>query len=153
MITAIQPGGADEIAVTEHHRAKRETIEVQRGRISVKGTYRVRPSPGESIRMFVRFSDTYYPQAPIDFGFDHDNSLWQCPSVWLGYDGMENPSDYEIIIARLNDDVSVATRHYSTVNRVMREKHKKDNIWIGIEMAQEPPGFERLASLPLSVRK
>jgi pyrimidine deaminase RibD-like protein len=152
MITAIQPDGTNEIAVSEHHRAKRETLEVRRGRISVKGTYQVRPSPGESIFMFVRFSRTYYPQAPIDFGFDQDNSLWRCPKVWLGYDGMGNLADYEIIVARLSDDLRVAARHYSTVNRVMNNKHNLD-VWIGIEMDLEPPGFERLTSLTLGVLK
>jgi pyrimidine deaminase RibD-like protein len=153
MVTAIQPEGANEIVVTEHHRARREPLEVRRGRISVKGTYRVRPSRGDSIHMFLRFSRTYYPQAPIDFAFDHENSLWRCPSVWLGWDGMEDSSDYEIIVARLSEDLNVATRHYSTVNRVMKYKHMLEGIWIGIEMDPEPPGFERLASLTLMVRK
>jgi hypothetical protein len=103
--------------------------------------------------MFVRFSRTYYPQAPIDFGFDHENLLWRCPSVSLGWAGMEDTTDYEIIVARLSDDLNVATRHYNTVNRVMRDKHKLDGIWIGIEMDPEPPGFERLASLTLRVTK
>jgi hypothetical protein len=103
--------------------------------------------------MFVRFNRTYYPQAPIDFGFDHENSLWWCPSVSLGWAGMEGSSDYELIVARLSEDLNVATRHYSTVNRVMRDKHKRDEIWIGIEMDPEPPGFERLASLTLRVRQ
>jgi pyrimidine deaminase RibD-like protein len=153
MITAIQPDGADEITVTEHHRARRETLEVQRGRISVKGTYRLRPSPGDRISMFVRFGRTYYPQAPIDFRFDQENSLWRCPSVFLGWAGMEEPTDYEIIVARLSEDLNIATRHYNTVNRVMREKHGSDGIWIGIEMDPEPPGFEKLATLSLRVRK
>jgi hypothetical protein len=73
--------------------------------------------------------------------------------VWLGWAGMEDPSEYEIIVARLSEDLSVATRHYSTVNRVMREKHKRDGIWIGIEIDSEPPGFERLESLTLRVSK
>lgn len=153
MVTAIQPDGANGIEVTEHHRARRETLEVQRGRISVTGTYRVRPSRGDSISLFVRSNRTYFPQAPIDFGFDHENSLWRCPHVWLGWSGMEDSSDYEIIVARLSEDLNVATRHYNTVNRVMRDKHKRDGIWIGIEMDPEPPGFERLASLSLTVRK
>jgi pyrimidine deaminase RibD-like protein len=153
MLTSIQPEGTNEIEVTEHHRARRELLPVRRGRVSVKGTYRVRPSRGESISAFVRFSRTYYPQAPIDFAFDYDNSLWRCPSVYLGSNNMEDPSEYEIIIARLSDDLNVATRHYSTVNSFMKNKHKHDGIWVGIEMDPEPPGFERLASLTLSVRK
>jgi hypothetical protein len=103
--------------------------------------------------VFVRFSRTYYPQAPIDFTFNYDNALWRCPSVWLGYNKMEDPSEYEIIIARLSEDLNVATRHYSMVNRFMKDKHKLDGIWVGIEMDPEPPGFERLASLTLNVRK
>ncbi len=102
--------------------------------------------------MFLRFDRAYYPQAPIDWGFDHDSSLWRCPSVWLGWAGMDEPSDYELIVARLSDDLRVAVRHYSTVNRVMRERHRKDGIWIGIEMDTEPPGFERLCSLALKVK-
>jgi len=153
MVTAIQPEGSTETVVTEHHRARRETLEVSRGVISLKGTYRVRPARGDSISMFVRFGHTYYQQAPIDFGFDHENSLWRCSSVWLGWAGMEDSSDYEIIVARLSEDLSVATRHYSTVNRVRRDRHKLDGIWIGVEMDPEPPGFERLASLTLRVRK
>jgi pyrimidine deaminase RibD-like protein len=153
MVTAIQPEGTNEIEVTEHHRARRQPLVVPRGRVSVKGTYRVRPSRGESISAFVRFGRTYYPQAPIDFAFDYDNSLWRCPSVYLGSKNMEDPSEYEIIIARRSDDLNVATRHYSTVNRFMKNKHKLEGIWVGIEMDPEPPGFERLASLTLSVRK
>ena len=68
--------------------------------------------------MFVRFGRTYYPQAPIDFGFDHENSLWRCPSVWLGWAGMEGPSGYEIIVARLSEDLSVATRAYSPTRNI-----------------------------------
>jgi hypothetical protein len=66
---------------------------------------------------------------------------------------MKDFSDYEIIVARLSEDLTIVTRHYSTVNRVMRDKHKRDGIWIGIEMDPEPPGFERLASLTLRVTK
>lgn len=154
MVTALQPeGAATEIVVNEHHRARRETLEVRRGRFSVKGTYQRRPSRGDSISMFVQFNRTYYPQAPIDFGFDHENLLWRCPSVWLGSKAMQGSSEYEIIVARLSEDLRVSTRHYNTVNRVMRDKHKLDNIWIGIEMDSEPPGFERLASLTLRVKK
>jgi hypothetical protein len=65
---------------------------------------------------------------------------------------MDDASDCEIIVARLSDDLNVATRHYSAVNRVMKNKHKLDQVWIGIEMDPEPPGFEKLASLTLRVR-
>jgi pyrimidine deaminase RibD-like protein len=153
MITAIQSDGAKEIAVTEDHRAKRTTLEVRHGRISVKGTYRVRPSGGERIATFARFARTYYPQAPINFAFDHDNSLWLCPAIYLGSLDMVDPVEYEIIIARLSDDLNIATRHYSTVNQFMKNKHQLGNIWVGIEMDPEPPGFERLASLTISAGK
>jgi pyrimidine deaminase RibD-like protein len=149
MVTAIQTEGADETAVTEHHRARREALEVHTGRISVKGTYRVRPSRGDSISLFVRRNRTYYPQAPIDFGYDHENSLWRCPTVWVGEPAAS--TDDEIVIARVSEDLNIATRHYSTVNRVMMDKHKLDQIWIGIEIDPEPPGFERLASVTVRV--
>jgi len=153
MFTAIQRAGADEIPVTEDHRAKREALTVSKGKLSVKGTYRVRPLPGENIRMFLRFFNLYYPQNPIDFSFDHENSLWRCQPVWVGYEDMKDPSDYELIIARLSDDLNVAVRHYWEVNRVAKDKHKVEGVWVGLEMSQLPPGFERLASLPLSVTK
>lgn len=156
MFTAIQPDGADEIEVADIHRATRErrkTLTVRKGRLSLKGTYRVRPLPGDNIRMFLRFYNRYYPQAPIDWNFDRENSLWRCTPVGVGYEGMKDPSDYELIIARLSDDLNVAVRQYSEVNRFMKDKHNKPNVWIGIEMDPEPPGFERLASLSLSVRK
>jgi pyrimidine deaminase RibD-like protein len=154
MVTALQPErAATEIVVNEHHRATRDKLEVRRGRYSVRGTYQRRPSRGDGIYMFVRFDRTYYPQAPIDFGFDHESSLWRCPSVWLGSAEMKEPWEYEIIVARLSEDLRVSTRHYSSVNRVMRDKHHQDGIWIGIEMDSEPPGFERLASLTLRVKK
>jgi pyrimidine deaminase RibD-like protein len=152
MITAIQAEGTDEIVVTEHHRAGREFLEVRRGRISVKGTYRVRPSRGESITAFVRSDRRYYPQAPIDFTLDYENRLWRSP-IYLGSKDMQDPSEYEFIIARLSDDLNVATRHYDTVNRFMKNRHQLQNVWVGIEMDPEPPGFERLASLTFSVRK
>jgi pyrimidine deaminase RibD-like protein len=153
MFTAIQPDGADEIAITENHRARRDTLTLRPGRISLKGTYRVRPLRGENIQMLVRFDHRYYPQAPIDFSFDQENSLWRCPAVWLGSASTPEGSwDYELIIARVSDDLNIAMSQYSTVNRFMKGKHGLD-VWVGIEMNPEPPGFERLASLTLSVRK
>ena len=118
----------------------------------MEGTYRVRPSTGESISTFVCSGRTYFPQDPIDFTLDYDNSLWRS-SVYLGYKDMEDRSKYEIIIAKLSDDLNIATRHYYKVNRFMKNNHKLREIWVGIEMDPEPPGFERLASLTLSVRK
>lgn len=154
MFTAIQPEGADEINITEDYRGKRrKTLTIRRGRLSLRGTYRLRPQRGESIRMFLRFGNLYYPQAPINFSFDYQNSLWQCSPVSVGYDGMKDPSDYELIIARSSDDLNVAIRHYSEVNRFMKVKRNLPGVWIGIEMDLEPPGFERLTELSLSVQK
>jgi len=145
MVTAIQAEGRDETAVTEHHRARRDTLEVQTRKIAVKGSYRVRPSPGDNIRLFVGRNHIYYPQAPIDFGYDHENSLWLCPTVAIGEPNV--PSDNEIVIARISEDLNVAVRQYGRVNRQMKQRHNLDHVWVGIEMDPEPPGFERLASV------
>lgn len=149
MVAAIQPEGANEIAVNEHHRARREVLEVRTNKVSVRGTYRVRPVPGDSIRLFVRRDRTYYPQAPINFGYDHDNSLWQCAVAWLK--AGDDSSDNEIIVARLSEDLNTVTRHYSKVHQVLLAENNL-NKWVGIDMDPEPPGFKRLASLTVRVR-
>jgi len=145
MVIAIQPEGADEITVSERHRTRRDTLEVQTRKMAVKGTYRVRPSPGDNIRLFVRRDHAYYPQAPIDFGYDHENSLWLCPTVVVGDPNVS--SDNEIVIARVSEDLNVAVRQYGRVNRHMKQKYDLNQVWVGIEMDPEPPGFDKLASV------
>lgn len=148
-IRAVKPEGAAEIEVDERHRARGRSIEVRRGRISVTGTYRVRPSPGDRITMLVRFGNLYFPQAPIDFSFDRENSMWLCPSVYLGWPGMDSQNDYEIIVARTSEDLDVSVGHYYAVHEWVRLNHKIE-AWVGIEMKQ-PPGLERLVSLTAKV--
>ena len=140
MITQIQPEGAELIEVTPDHRMKRKILEVGKYKNTIRGVYRVRPQPGDSIAMFVRRDRTYNPQAPINFSFDQENRMWEIPAVWLGSN--PEPATYEIIIARLSADLNVATRHYSDVHSATRQ-------WVGLHMDPEPPGFERLASLTL----
>ena len=70
----------------------------------------------------------------------------------LGWPKMEDPTEYEVIVAKLSDDLNIAIRHYSTVSLFMKKKHDL-GVWVGIEMEPEPPGFERLAALLLRVRK
>ena len=65
MITQIQPEGAEPIEVTPDHRMKRKILEVGKYKNTIRGVYRVRPQPGDSIAMFVRRDRTYNPQAPI----------------------------------------------------------------------------------------
>src|SRR5262249_44564387 len=97
MITQIQPEGSEPIHVTPEHRARRETLEVDRPKNAIRGSYRVRPQPGHNIAMFIRRDKTYYPQAPINFSFDQENRIWEIPVVWIGSD--PKSSTYEIIIA------------------------------------------------------
>jgi pyrimidine deaminase RibD-like protein len=106
--------------------------------ILVEGTYRVRPTKGDNVRLFVREANTYYPQAPINFDFNRENSVWQCPLAWINL--RPKAQDYEIIIARVSDDLAVSLSHYTTA-------YKATGHWIGIEMDSLPPGFERLASV------
>jgi pyrimidine deaminase RibD-like protein len=150
MITAIQTEGGDAIEVTEHHRAKRQSLKVGTGKVTIRGTYRVRPMPGERITLFVRRDRQYYPQAPIDFSFDKGNSLWQAPSAWINAGAA--PVDNEIVIARLSEDLSIAIHNYAKVHDVIFAEYKTDR-WIGIELDHEPPGFERLTSLTISAVK
>jgi hypothetical protein len=112
--------------------------ELDQDSVPVEGTYRVRPSNGDHVLLFVRKANTYYPQAPINFDFDRDHSAWQCPRASINA-GLR-PQDYEIIVARVSDDFAVSLRHYDSA-------HKATGHWIGIEMESPPPGFERLASV------
>ncbi len=133
-----------EIPVKPEHRAANGQIEVSTSRFAVRGSYRRRPEPGESISVFVRDGRTYYPQSPIDFAYDHDQSIWEAPTVWLN--PKAEPVDYEIIIARESQDLRILTAHYSKVSQVIREKYKVQE-WIGFDMHPEATGFERLAKL------
>jgi pyrimidine deaminase RibD-like protein len=140
MITAVQKVGAASIEVTADHRTKREQLRIDVNGIAVRGTYRVRPTQGDRIALFVHRHGAYYPQQPIDFNFDKEKSIWQAPYAWIG--NGDPPVRNELIIARLSEDLSVAFRHYDRVHHLKKE-------WIGFELNPEPPGFERLASLTI----
>jgi len=143
IITAIHPERAQPIVVNEQHRAKGELFEVPSNQIVVRGTCRVKPAKDDCIAAFIRRGHTYYPQPPITFDYDRENTPWECRVyVSAGTSAIEN----EIIIARVSEDLQVAMQHYSTVHRVLLEEAKIDK-WIGIELNREPPGLERLASL------
>lgn len=144
VITQVQPTGSEVIEVSDQHRAQREILQTTGNKIVVRGIYRVRPSPGHRIRLFVRRGTIFYPQAPINFIFDRDNCMWECPSAALmtSADGIDN----EIVIADLSEDLTVATRHYSDVHNKLKDKARPDS-WVGIQLDPEPPGFKRLAQL------
>ena len=108
--------------------------------ISIEGIYRVRPTQGDRIRMFARHNNNYYPQGPIDFGYNKDQNRWR--KARLKLDAGPEPRTYEIIIARYSEDLAIAHRHYELVHKATRQ-------WIGLEMDVEPPGFERLASVTI----
>jgi pyrimidine deaminase RibD-like protein len=105
------------------------------GKISLRGTFRMHPRPGDRIEVFNRDGRVYYPQAPISF--HREQGTWQCEPIYLGT--KSTPTEYELIVARLSDDLDVVRRHYSRVHSVTQQ-------WIGIEMASRPSGFEVLAS-------
>jgi pyrimidine deaminase RibD-like protein len=144
MFTAVQPKDSAEIAVNMNHRAGREILRVPRGMLTMRGTYRVKPTRGDRIVMFVRRGNRYMPQQAIDFEYDRSNDLWQAPSAWVNCDG--ETCDNELVIARVSDDLHIAFQHYNTV-------HSVTDKWIGVIMNTEPPGFERLASLWVRVDK
>jgi hypothetical protein len=144
VITEVQPAGSDAIAVTEDHRTGRAFVQVRTSVVVVRGIYRTRPPEGHRIRLFVRRDTSYYPQAPIDFRYDRDNRMWECPSAWL----LPLPAgiDNEIEIADLSEDLMVAVRHYSDVYKTLQEKVAQ-SAWVGIQMDPEPPGFKKLAGV------
>jgi hypothetical protein len=96
--------------------------------------------------LFVRRDTTYYPQAPINFDYDSDKLMWECPRAWLGSSAEGHSS--EIVIADLSEDLMVATRHYNTVWNALHDR-VKHHAWVGIQMDPVPPGFKRLAWLTI----
>jgi pyrimidine deaminase RibD-like protein len=147
MITAIQVVGGDALDVTPDHRLGREILSIAANGIAIRGTYRVKPSTGESIRLFVVRNGFYYPKKPIDFNFDRDRSLWQAPYAWINTG--EPAARNEIIVARLSEDLTTAFNYYDRVHSVLMNDHKIDR-WIGWQLRPEPPGFERLVSLQIT---
>jgi hypothetical protein len=144
LITHTQPKNSAELTVSADHRAKRVILNVPGGMLTVRGTYRVKPTRGDRIVMFVRRGNRYMPQQAINFDYDRENRFWQAPSAWVGAEGDIN--DNELIIARVSDDLHIAFQHYNTV-------HSETNRLIGIIMNIEPSGFERLASLWMRVSR
>jgi len=58
--------------------------------ISVRGTNRVRPRPGDKVVLFARRKFVYYPQAPIVWGRNLEKRTCECPrvSLWAYEDGL-----------------------------------------------------------------
>jgi pyrimidine deaminase RibD-like protein len=147
MITTIQKMNGKELLVTEDHRSNSEQLVVDTNGIAIRGTYRVRPTPGDRIILVVRRHGRYYPQQTIDFNHDKERSIWQVPYAWIATG--DPPVWNEIIIARLSEDLSIAFKHYDTVQHHFLSTHKMKNQWVGFELNPEPPGFQRLASLTI----
>jgi pyrimidine deaminase RibD-like protein len=106
--------------------------------VTVRGTYRVHPRPGDNIVLFGRRDFTYYPQAPISWSRHREERTWECPRVWLS--AADKPTEYGIVVARVSEDFSVWLRSYTRVHEIAEK-------WIGAEMPTPPPGFEILASV------
>ena len=138
LITKVQPTNSVECEVNHDHRARRIMLTVPGGMLILGGAYRVKPTRGDRIMLFVRRGNRYMPQHTINFDYERDKRFWQAPSAWVGIE--DGINDNELIIARVSDDLQIALQHYSTV-------HSATNKWIGIVMDAEPPGFERLANL------
>ncbi len=106
--------------------------------ISVSGTYRVRPRPGDNVVLFGRRDSNYYPQAPISWKGNREDRTWECPRVWLS--AADEPKEYGIVVARVSEDFNVWLRSYTNVHNLTKQ-------WIGAVMPTLPPGFEVLASI------
>jgi pyrimidine deaminase RibD-like protein len=150
LITAVQADGCPVITVTSDHRAGKAVIEVPQGRLIITGSYRVKPTRGDRIRMIVHRGNRYFPQMAVNFDHDRDKALWQAPSAWVRNAGGKLV-DNELIIARVSDDLDIAFQHYNTVHADLLKQNPKDHQWLGVIMDPEPPGFERLASLGVRV--
>jgi pyrimidine deaminase RibD-like protein len=109
--------------------------------ISIHGTYRVHPQPGDNIVLFGRRGFTYYPQAPISWNRSREERTWECPRVWLN--AQDKPQEYGIVVARVSEDFNVWLRSYSNV-------HTQTGEWIGADMPTPPRGFEVLASIEVT---
>jgi pyrimidine deaminase RibD-like protein len=109
--------------------------------ISLRGSYRMHPRPGDRIVVFHREERFYYPQAPISW--NRKDRSWE-GSAWLA--SKMDGSEHELIVARISADFEVAQRLYSRA-------HAETGQWIGIELQSQPPGFEVLASVPVKFQK
>ena len=113
--------------------------------ISVRGTYRVRPRPGDKVVLFARRTFVYYPQAPIVWGRNLENRTWECPRVSLwAYE--DSPTEYGLVVARVSEDFGVWLRSYGNVAAETKKVFGQAR-WIGADMPTLPPGFEVLASV------
>jgi diaminohydroxyphosphoribosylaminopyrimidine deaminase/5-amino-6-(5-phosphoribosylamino)uracil reductase len=115
------------------------TVEVEP--ISVRGTYRVRPRPGDNVVLFGRAGSIYYPQAAISWSRNPEDRTWECPAVWLT--AGDEPRQYGLVVARVSEDLSVWLRSYTRVGEITKQ-------WIGADMRTPPPGFEVLASISVT---
>jgi hypothetical protein len=116
--------------------------------ISVRGTYRVHPRPGDRVVLFTRRNFVYYPQAPIIWGRNQDDRTWECPRVSL-LAHEDSATEYGLVVARVSEDFSVWLRSYSEVAAQTRKLFGQAR-WIGAEMPTPPPGFEVLASVSVT---
>jgi pyrimidine deaminase RibD-like protein len=110
---------------------------VTKGPLEFRGTFRMHPRPGDRIVALVRFNTFYAPQQAISF--DRNSSTWKC-NVWCNAAEEKDMHEYELIVARINDDIQILQSYYSRVNQIT-------NKWIAIEMPTVPSGLEILAGV------
>jgi pyrimidine deaminase RibD-like protein len=99
LIIAIQSENETEIRVEQEHRDGLKVLTVPQGHMTIRGTYRVKPTSGDRIVMLVRRDNRYFQQAPINFDLDRTNRIWVAPSAWVG-----TRHDNELFIPHMSDD-------------------------------------------------
>jgi pyrimidine deaminase RibD-like protein len=104
--------------------------------ITVSGVYITKPSRPNSIYVFTRRNNVYWPQHKL--AIKHDRT-WEC-ELDLG-----GPGDVGVLIARISDDIKVAVDLYYKVGR----KHKD---WIGWELPLLPDGIQVMHEIKVSRR-
>jgi hypothetical protein len=114
---------------------------VTTGPIESRGRFRTHPRSGDRIVAIVRFRTFYAPQQTISF--DRASSTWNC-KVWCNADE-KTPHEYDLLIARISDDLEMLFRYYSRV-------HEQSDRWIPFELTTTPSGLEILASVTVSKR-
>lgn len=119
-----------------HISTPKEKGEVTRGPVELAGTFRMHPRAGDAVAALVRYKTSYAPQQRISF--NRDLGTWSC-NVWCNAEE-DDVNEYELIVARINDDIQVLQAYYSQVHTITGK-------WIAFEMSTVPSGLEILDSV------
>jgi pyrimidine deaminase RibD-like protein len=81
------------------------------GKLELSGTFRTHPRSDDHICAFTREGTKYYPQAPVNW--NKETQTWNCSAAVGG------PGQYELMVARISDDLEILRLYYSRVHDVV----------------------------------